>query len=80
MPLALAGWTAWADPLATRVAATLFAYAALLATTGRLDTFYWGLLTAPALLIGLAFVPDGIRDLLGPALDRRRITVRRVVR
>ena len=80
VPLAVAGWTAWADPLGTRVAATLFSYGALLATAGRLDTFYWGLLTAPVLLVGLAFAPDGLRDLLGPALDRRRITVRRVVR
>ena len=80
VPLAMAGWTAWADPLGLRMGATLFAYAVLLATTGRLDTFYWGLLTAPVLLIGLAFAPDGLRDLLGPALDRRRITVRRVTR
>lgn len=77
--LALAGWTAWNDPLGTRVAATLGAYAVLLAITGRLDTFYWGLLAAPLLLIGLAFTPDGLRDLVTAALDRRRITVRRVV-
>ena len=76
--LALAGWTAWAEPIAARVAATLAAYALLLATAGRLDTFYWGLLSAPLLLVGLAFVPDGARDLLAAALDRRRITVRRV--
>ncbi|WP_425229485.1 hypothetical protein [Sphingomonas sp.] len=76
--LTLAGWTAWAAPVATRAAATLLAYALLLATAGRLDTFYWGLLTAPILLIGLAFVPDMLRDLIAAALDRRRITVRRV--
>ena len=76
--LALAGWTAWTAPVAARVAAMLFAYAALLATAGRLDTFYWGLLSAPLLLVGLAFVPDAVRDLLAAALDRRRITVRRV--
>ena len=78
--LALAGWTAWAAPVAARVAATSFAFAALLAVAGRLDTFYWGLLSAPLLLVGLAFVPDGLRDLWAAALDRRRITVRRVVR
>lgn len=76
--LALAGWTAWRDPVATRAAATLAAYALLLATAGRLDTFYWGLLTAPILLVGLAFAPDGVRDVLTAALDRRRIVVRRV--
>lgn len=76
--LALAGWTAWTAPVAARAAATLFAYAVLLAVAGRLDTFYWGLLSAPILLIGLAFVPDGLRDLLATALDTRRIVVRRV--
>ena len=76
--LALAGWTAWAEPVAARVAATLFGYGTLLATAGRLDTFYWGLLSAPLLLVGLAFAPDGVRDLWSAALDRRRFTVRRV--
>lgn len=87
LPLALAaplvglawfGWTAWHSPVAVRVAATLLAYAALLATAGRLDTFYWGLLTAPVLLAGLVFAPDALRDLFAAALDRRRIVVRRV--
>ena len=77
--LALAGWTAWAEPVAARVATTLVAYAALLAVAGRLDTFYWGLLSAPLLLVGLSFIPDALRDLWVVALDRRRITVRRVV-
>ena len=77
--LALFGWTAWADPLAPRAAATAWAYAALLAVAGRLDTFYWALLVAPVLLMGLAFAPDGLRDLFAAALDRRRIIVRRSV-
>ena len=55
-------------------------YAALLGVAGRVDTFYWGLLVAPVLLVGLAFVPDALRDLLAAALDKRRITVKRVVR
>lgn len=76
--LALAGWTAWATPVAARAGATLGGYALLLAVAGRLDTFYWGLLTAPILLIGLAFMPDGLRDLGAAVLDRRRIVVRRV--
>ena len=77
--LAWFGWTAWASPVATRGAATIAAYALLLAVAGRLDTFYWGLLIAPILLLGLAFAPDGLRDLASAALDRRRIVVRRVV-
>jgi hypothetical protein len=76
--LALFGWTVWTSPIALRVTATLLAYAVLLATAGRLDTFYWGLLIAPVLLAGLVFAPDGLRDLVAAALDRRRIVVRRV--
>ena len=41
---------------------------------------YWGLMIAPAFLVGLAFAPDGVRDLLARARDRRRITVTRLVR
>ena len=77
--LALVGWASWRDPLALRVCATLAAFALLLALFGRVDTFYWGLMIAPTLLIGLAFAPDALRDLVAGARDRRRITVRRRV-
>ncbi len=78
--LALFGWAAWRDPLGLRVALLLAAYAVVLSLFGRLDTFYWGLLVAPLLLVGLAFVPDGVRDLFAGLSDRRRITVKRIVR
>ncbi len=55
-------------------------YAVLLSLFGRTDTFYWGLMIAPTILIGLAFVPDALRDLIAAALDRRRIIVTRMVR
>ncbi len=78
--LSLFGWAAWHDPLGLRVALLLAAYAVVLSLFGRLDTFYWGLLVAPLLLVGLAFVPDGVRDLFAGLSDRRRITVKRIVR
>lgn len=78
--LALFGWAAWHDELGLRMVTLLAGYAAILAVVGRVDTFYWGLLVAPALLVGLAFAVDGLRDLIAAATDRRRITVRRVVR
>ena len=78
--LALVGWASWRDPLGWRALATFAAYALLLSLFGRTDTFYWGLLVAPTLLVGLAFAVDGLRDLVTGALDTRRITVRRVVR
>lgn len=78
--LALFGWAAWRSALAARVLALLIGYALVLSVFGRSDTFYWGLLVAPLLLVGLAFVPDAIRDLLATVGDRRRITVKRIVR
>ena len=77
--LALFGWAAWHDPLALRACTILWSYAALIGIFGRGDTFYWAVLVAPFLLVGLAFVPDGVRDLLRAALDRRRIIVHKRV-
>ena len=78
--LALAGWSAWGSPLASRTLAVLLAYTVLLALFARADTFYWGLMIAPTFLIGLVFVPDALRDLGAAAFDTRRITVTRVTR
>jgi hypothetical protein len=76
--LALFGWASWRDPLAARMLATLCAFGLALALFARPDTFYWALMIAPISLVGLAFVPDGLRDLIVRALDNRRIKVRRV--
>ena len=78
--LALFGWACWTDPVALRVLTVFCGYAALLGLFGRPDTFYWGLMIAPLLLVGLAFAPDGLRDLVARARDRRRIIVTRLVR
>lgn len=80
LALAFTGWAAWRDPLATRALAMFAAYGLLLAVAGRPDTFYWGLMVAPTVLIGLAFAPDGLHDLWTRArLPRRKITVTRSV-
>ena len=78
--LVLFGWAAWDDPMGTRMIAILAAYAAAISLFARLDTFYWGLMVAPVFLLGLVFVPDGLRDLVRQSLDKRRITVTRVAR
>ncbi|ODP39390.1 hypothetical protein [Sphingomonas turrisvirgatae] len=78
--LALFGWASWRDPLALRVVATFSAYAAAIGLFARLDTFYWGLMIAPVFLVGLAFAPDGLRDLVSRTLDRRRVRVQSVER
>ena len=76
--LALLGWASWRDPLALRALATFCAYALVISLFARVDTFYWGLLIAPAFLIGLTFAPDALRDLWVRALDRRRVRVQRI--
>lgn len=78
--LALFGWASARDPLASRALALLLLTAVLIAVFGRPDTPHWALLITPFLLPGLVYVPDGLRDLLGAALDTRRITVTRVIR
>lgn len=78
--LALFGWATWRAAVALRMLVLLCGYALVLSVFGRLDTFYWGLLVAPVLLVGLVFVPDGLRDLAAAIRDRRQITVKRIVR
>lgn len=78
--LSLFGWAAWRDPLALRALAIFVSYATVLAIFARADTFYWVLLIAPTFLVGLAFLPDGLRELATRALDRRRVVVTKVDR
>jgi hypothetical protein len=75
--LAIFGWASWRHPTALRAMAVLAAYALLISLFCRTDTYYWGLMVAPFILIGLAFAPDGLRDLIVAARDAPRIIVRR---
>ena len=79
MGFTLFGWAAWRDGAGIRAFATFCIYALLISLFGRVDTFYWGLMVAPAILVGLAFAPDGLKDLITAAFPRRRkITVTRL--
>lgn len=79
MGFTLFGWAAWRDGAGIRAFATLCIYVLLISLFGRIDTFYWGLMVAPTILIGLAFAPDGLKDLIVAAFPKRRkITVTRV--
>lgn len=61
--LALFGWSAWRSP-AGAFGSLLFAgYAVLFMIAGRGDNFYWGMMVGPAMLMGLAFAPLGLRAL-----------------
>lgn len=77
--LTMFGWAAWRDATGARAVATFAIYALLLSLFGRLDTFYWALMVAPVILVGLAFVPDGLGDLIASAFPKqRKITVTRL--
>ena len=78
--LALLGWASWDDALGLRMFALLIAYGTAISLFARLDNFYWALMIAPVALAGLVFVPDALRDLSNAVFDRRRITVKRIVR
>ena len=78
--LALFGWLAWQAQTGVRSVMVLAAYGLLIALFCRTDTYYWALMVAPFVLVGLAFVPDAIGDLLAAAGNRRRITVTRSIR
>lgn len=78
--LALLGWCACRDPLALRVLGVILSYAAVLSLFARVDTFYWVLLVAPLMLVGLAFAPDALRDLLRQARGTRRVVVTELTR
>ncbi|WP_339348173.1 hypothetical protein [uncultured Sphingomonas sp.] len=79
--VALIGWAGWRDPVACRALGVLGSYALLLAVFCRVDTYYWGILAAPILPIGLVFAPDTLRDLWRSVHQRRRrISVTRTIR
>lgn len=78
--LALLGWAAAPGPLGRHALLTFGGYAAAIALFARTDTFYWALAAAPAYLVGMAFLPDAVRDLTRALLDRRRVRVQRITR
>jgi hypothetical protein len=63
LPLALLGWMGCTDPFGRRVALWLLGMVAAFMVFGRPDNFYWGMMLAPLLPIGLAFAPSAIRSL-----------------
>lgn len=63
VPLALLGWAGLTGLIGERIAILLFGYIAAFMLLGRPDNFYWGLLIAPLLPVGLAFAPRALRDL-----------------
>jgi hypothetical protein len=70
LPVALLGWAGVLDATATRVALFLGGMVAAFMLIGRPDNFYWGLLLAPLLPVGLAGAPRALYDLARKAHGR----------
>ena len=68
--LMMFGWTAWKSPTGLFGTFLFLGYGLLFVIAGRGDNFYWGVVIAPAMFIGLVFVPMGIKSLLGKAFSR----------
>ncbi len=63
VPLALLGWAGMGGGLGSRGALLLLGYVAGFMLFGRPDNFYWGIMIAPLLPLGLAFAPLALCDL-----------------
>ena len=70
LPLCLLGLTAWRAPASRWVRWTVVSYLVLFAFVGKRFDDYWGALYTPLLMIGLAFVPAALRDLVASLRDR----------
>lgn len=71
VPLALLGWASRTGSLATRVTAVLATFAVAFGIAARHDNAYWGLLLAALFIVGLAFAPSALVDLVRrPAVVR----------
>lgn len=62
--LAMLGWAAWNRPAGQFGFLLYGGYGLLFMIAGRPDTYYWGAMVAPAVLVGLAFALPGLRALI----------------
>ena len=59
------------SPWTDRIAGTAIAFLALFMVLGRPDNYYWGMIVAPLLVMGLPFAPAALGDLARSAMGRR---------
>ena len=62
--LAMLGWAAWRTPAGTFGFLLYGGYGLLFMIAGRPDNYYWGMMVAPAMLVGLAFAAPGLSKLI----------------
>ncbi|HKX80538.1 MAG TPA: hypothetical protein VJM34_18670 [Novosphingobium sp.] len=61
------GWSAWKTPAGLFGTLLYLGYGLVFMIAGRPDNFYWGAMVAPAMFVGLAFVPGGLASLVRAA-------------
>ncbi|MBS0253717.1 MAG: hypothetical protein JSS36_00535 [Proteobacteria bacterium] len=64
------GWAGWKSPAGAFATLLYLGYGVAFMVAGRNDNFYWGAVIAPAMFIGLAFVPLAARSLWRAAFPR----------
>ncbi len=74
IPLALFGWASWQSVIGFRGVLYIAGYSFMLMLIGRAENFYWGVMVAPLLLLGLAFLPQAIMDIVQSLNSRRSIS------
>lgn len=61
--LMMFGWAAWKHPSGAFATLLFLGYGLAFMIAGRPDNFYWGMVIAPPMYLGLAFVPAGLSGL-----------------
>ncbi len=72
LPIALLGWASWPSRYAARYALALLGWLGAFLLIGRPENFYWGLLMAPLMPIGLVVALPALRDLFQSAWEGAR--------
>lgn len=68
--LMVLGWAGWRSQAGSFATLLYLGYGAAFMIAGRNDNYYWGAMVAPAMVIGLAFVPMAVRGLVTAAFGR----------
>ena len=68
--LMVLGWAGWKSPAGTTGTLLYLGYGLAFMLAGRANNFYWGAVVAPAMFIGLAFLPMALSSLLRSARGR----------
>ncbi|WP_310534524.1 hypothetical protein [Novosphingobium sp.] len=67
MVLMVFGWAGWRTPIATFATLLFLGYGLAFMIGGRGDNWYWGMMIAPMMWLGLAFVPMALKGLASAA-------------